>query len=85
MFPKSVTQASTSFSDIDLEARVAFDGINHVLVDTGVFRCKSDASTWTIDKYGGVGGEEGVAARPATGERTAGLISCSRVGESASD
>ena len=44
MFPKSVTQASSSFSHIDLVDCMAFDGINHVLTDTGVFRRKSDAS-----------------------------------------
>ena len=61
MFPNSVTQASTSFSDIDLVTPVAFD-------DTGVFRCKSDPFTWSIDKCGGVGVEVGVAAKPATGK-----------------
>ena len=40
MLPKYVSEASTSFSDIDLVACVAFDGINYVLADTGVFRCK---------------------------------------------
>ena len=69
MFPISVTQASTSFFDVDLVACVACDGINHVLDDTGVFRCKSDTSTRTIDKYGGFGVEAGVAVRPATGGR----------------
>ena len=53
MFPESLTQVSTSFSDIDLVTCVAFDSINHVLADTGVFRCKSDASTWSIDKCRG--------------------------------
>ena len=85
MFPKSVTQASTSFSDIDLVACVAFDGINHVLADTGVFRRKSDASTWTIDKCGGAGVEEGVTARTATGEGAEVVIGCSPVSEITSD
>ena len=40
MLPKYVSEASTSFSDIDLVECVAFDGINYVLADTGVFRCK---------------------------------------------
>ena len=64
---------------------VAFDSINHALADTGVFQCKSDTSTWSIDKYEGVGVEAGFAARPATGERTAVLISQSRVSEGASE
>ena len=38
MFPKSVTQASTSFSDIDLVTCLALDSINHIIADTGVFR-----------------------------------------------
>ena len=74
MFPKSVTQASTSFSNIDLVTCVAFYGINHVLTDTGIFRFKMDASTLSIEKCGGVGMEAGVPARSATGERTAVLI-----------
>ena len=45
MFPKSVTQASTSFSDIDLVTCAAFYSINHVLADTGVFRFKMETST----------------------------------------
>ena len=85
MFPKSVTQAYTSFSDIDLETCVAFDSINHILAGTGASRCKSDMSTWGIDKCGGVGVEAGVAARPAKGERTAVLTSSSRVSEGTSD
>ena len=64
---------------------VVFDSINHILGDTGVFRGKSDTSTWSIDKCGGVGVEAVVAARPATGKRAAVLISCSRVGEGTSD
>ena len=53
MFPKSVTKVSTSFSDIDLVKCVAFDSINHIIADTSVFPCKSDTSTWNIDKCGG--------------------------------
>ena len=40
---------------------------------------------WSIDKCGGVGVEAGVTARPATGQRTAVLISSSRANEGASD
>lgn len=82
MFPKSVIQASTRFSDKDLLTCAAFDSINHFLADTCVFRCKNDASTWSIDKCGGVGEEAGVTAGPATEERTVVLISSSRVRES---
>ena len=71
MFPTSVTQASTTLSDIaDLGTCAAFDGINHILADTGVFPFKSDTSTWSVDKCRGVGVEAGVAARPATTECT---------------
>ena len=84
-FLKFVTQASTSFSDIDLGTCVAFDSTNHIIADTGVFRCKSDTSTWSIDKCGGVGMEADVSARQATGKRTVVFISCSRVSEGASD
>ena len=85
MFPKYVTQLSTSFSNIDLVTCVAFDSITNIIADRGVFRCQSDTSTRSIDKCGGVGVEAGVAARPAIGERNVVLISCSRVGEGASD
>ena len=50
------------FSDIDLVTCVAFDGINHVLADTGVFRYKSDASTWSIGGGSGGGGIAGEAS-----------------------
>ena len=85
MLPKSVSQASASFPDIDLGTCVAFDSINHILAGTSVFRYKSHASTWSIDKCGGVGVEAGVTARPATGQSTAVLISSSRANEGASD
>ena len=51
------------FFDIDLVTCVAFDSINQILADTGVFRCKGDTSTRSIDNCGGVGVEAGVAAR----------------------
>ena len=86
MFLKCVTQASTSFDDIDLVTCVAFGGIKPVLVDTGRFRCKSKVSIWSIDKCGGVDVEANIAARSAIGQRIAVvLISCSRVIEGASD
>ena len=84
MFLKFVTQTSTSFSDRGIVTCVAFDSINPIITDTGVFRCKSDTSTWSIEKCGCVGVEAGVAARPATEERTTVLISGSRVSEGAS-
>ena len=67
MFPNSVIQASTSFFNRDLMICAAFDSINHFLADTCVFRCKNDASTWGIDKCGGVGEEAGRYSR--TGHR----------------
>ena len=72
MFPKFVTQASTSFSDMGLVTCRAFDSIHHVLANTVVFRCKSDKSSWSIYECGGYGVEAGVAVRPATGERFGG-------------
>ena len=72
---------STSFPEINLVTCLAFDSINHILADTGVFRCKS----WSIDKCGGVGVEAGVTARPLIGGRTAVLISSNRGSEGASD
>lgn len=50
---------------------VAFDSLNHILAEIGVFRCKGDTSTRNIDNCGDVGLEAGVAA---TGERTAVLM-----------
>ena len=88
MFPKSVTQASTSFSDIaDLGTCAAYDSINHILGDTGVFPflVKSDTSTWSVDKCGRVDVEAGVAARTVTRECTVVLTSCRRVSEGSSD
>ena len=66
MFAKSVTQASTGFSDIDLVTCVALYIRSHVLADTGIFRFKMDASTWSIEKCEGAGVEAGVVARSAT-------------------
>ena len=50
MFPKSVTQASTSFFDVDLVTCVAFDSINHILADTSHHAAlKTKNRIWKID------------------------------------
>ena len=71
MFPNCHPIFYPFSSDIDLMKCVAFDSLNHILAEIGLFRCKGDTSTRNIDNCGDVGLEAGVAA---TGERTAVLM-----------
>ena len=52
---------------------MAFDSINHVLANTGVFRCKSD-ETWRIDKCGDIGVEADVAGIASPGQTTQDML-----------